>query len=65
MGNEKEMAKAVEEEWKFLEFAFAAAARVDLGFHDVNGAREVFRRGHCFFNRERRLPFGNRCAETL
>ena len=50
---------------QFLEFAFAAAARVDLGFHDVHGAREVFRRGHCSFNRERRLPFGNRCAETL
>jgi hypothetical protein len=50
---------------QFFEFAFAAAARMDLGFHDVHGARKGFRHGHCFIDRERWLPFGNWCAEIL
>ena len=50
---------------QFLEFAFAAAARMDLRFHDVYGSRQRLRRGHRFLNRERRPTFGNRCAEAL
>jgi hypothetical protein len=33
----------------FFDGAFAAAAGVDLGFHDGERARELFERGGCFF----------------